>query len=87
VPTPWDMHGVQRSTGRPNRLTRVFDKNTDSYEEVVTDEETGEVIHRQAHPLSEHKGHGSDKGPRTSPLPQVSKPEATPRKTDTESQP
>jgi hypothetical protein len=44
------MPGVQRSTGRPNRLTRVFDKNTDSYEEVVTDEETGEVIHRQAHP-------------------------------------
>ncbi len=79
--------GVQRSTGRPNRLTRAFDKGTDSYEEIVIDEETGEVLHRQSHRLTEHKGHGSDRGPRTSPPPQVSTPESTTRRTAPESQP
>ncbi len=76
-----DKPGVQRSTGRPNRLTRIFDKSTNSYEEIVTDEETGKVLHRQSHPLTQHKGHGSDKGPRMSPPPQVSTPESTTRRT------
>ncbi len=70
------MPGIQGSTGRPNRLTRIIDKLTDTYEESVTDDETGRVLHRQSHRLSEHRGHGDDKGPRTSPPPQTSTPEA-----------
>jgi hypothetical protein len=82
-----DMPGVQRSTGRPNRLTRIFDKNTDSYEELVIDEGTRGVLHQQSHRLSEHMGHGSDRGPRMSPPPQVSAQKATTPKPDPESQP
>ena len=41
--------------------TRVIDKRNDHYHEKVTDPETGEVIHEQAHPLSEHQGHGCAK--------------------------
>jgi hypothetical protein len=79
-----DMPDVQGDTGRPSRLTRIIDKNTYSYEERVTDEETGEVLHHNSHSLRQHKGHGSDKGPRTSPLPQVSTQESATRKTHPE---
>lgn len=53
---------VQRSDGK----TRVHhfqykDRDLDIYEEVVTDLETGEVIHECKEPLSKHIGHGSDK--------------------------
>lgn len=43
------------------KLERIIDRENDWYEEVVTDPETGEVIHRCAERLSEHTGRGSAK--------------------------
>lgn len=40
---------------------RLIDRGNDRYIEVVTDFESGEVIHRTDEPLSEHRGHGSAK--------------------------
>lgn len=71
-----NMPGVQRATGRQNRVTRRKDKLSYWYEKTVTDEKTGEVLHHQAHSLREHVGHGDDRGPRRSPPPQVAQPEA-----------
>ena len=42
-------------------VSRVFDRVYDHYDEVVTDEETGEVIHEKHEPLSTHIRHGSAK--------------------------
>ncbi len=39
----------------------MFDKDTDEYEERVTDIETGEVIHECVEPFCQHVGHGSAK--------------------------
>lgn len=41
-----------------DKLRRI-DREGDRYDEVVTDPETGEVIHETHEPLSEHPGHGS----------------------------
>ena len=51
---------------RGDRVTPVhhyqlIDKDNDLYEEVVTNLRTGEIIHECEEPLSEHRGHGSDK--------------------------
>ena len=43
------------------RKEQVINRREDHYREVVTDPETGEVIHHCDEPLSEHQGHGSDK--------------------------
>ena len=40
-----------------DRLMR-FDKRNDQYQEVVTDPETGTIIHKCEEPLSKHRGHG-----------------------------
>lgn len=40
---------------------RLIDKETDEYHELVTDPETGRVIHECKEPLTEHRGHGSAK--------------------------
>lgn len=47
--------------GQWMRLTRLFDKETDIYEEVVIDPDTGEVVHQIKEPLTKHQGHGSAK--------------------------
>lgn len=53
---------VQRGDGVTRiHLFRSIDRDNDSYEEVVTDLETGRIIHECKEPLSEHRGHGSDK--------------------------
>jgi DNA-directed RNA polymerase subunit RPC12/RpoP len=41
--------------------TRIIDRENNSYKEVITDEESGKVIHKTEEKLSEHFGHGSDK--------------------------
>ncbi len=41
------------------RLMRDFDRENNWYDEVITDPETGEIIHECHEPLSEHQGHGS----------------------------
>jgi hypothetical protein len=35
-----------------------IDRENDYYEETVTDPATGEAIHHDAGPLSQHRGHG-----------------------------
>lgn len=52
---------VRQANGLWRKVKRVFDRELDWYEEEVSDPETGEVLHRCAEPLSEHRGHGSDK--------------------------
>ena len=37
------------------------DKRQDQYREVVSDPDTGEVIHQCEEPLSKHRGHGDAK--------------------------
>lgn len=53
-----DLH---RKTGKWVQKSRTIDHQNDWYEEVVTDPDTGQVLHRCAEPLSRHRGHGSDK--------------------------
>lgn len=52
---------VRQANGLWRKVKRVFDRELDWYEEEVSDPETGEVFNRCAEPLSEHRGHGSDK--------------------------
>ena len=40
---------------------REIDRENDRYREVVKDKETGEIIHQDEGPLSEHWGHGTAK--------------------------
>ena len=43
---------------------RRIDRAADLYEEIVTDPETGEIIHGERERLSEHRARGSAKRPR-----------------------
>jgi hypothetical protein len=53
-----DLH---RKSGKWMHKIRVIDHENDHYKEVVTDPESGEVVHCQEEPLSQHRGHGSEK--------------------------
>lgn len=53
-----DLH---RKTGKLMHLSRIIDRENDLYHEVVTDPETGEILHECKEPLSQHVGHGSAK--------------------------
>jgi len=57
------LHGddLHRKSGKWYKKDRVIDKETDQYKEVVTDPETGQIIHECEEPLSEHRGNGSAK--------------------------
>lgn len=46
-----------------------IDRENDWYEETVTNPDTGEVVHHQAEPLSDHTGHGSAKQHRSADAP------------------
>lgn len=50
-----------RSLRRFALRTSHFDKRSDRRLEHIEDPETGEVLHHQDHPLTEHRGHGADK--------------------------
>jgi len=43
------------------RKDRLIDRRDDKYRETVTDPETGDIVHHREEPLSQHRGHGSDK--------------------------
>lgn len=45
-------------------VSRQFNKREDTYEEVITYEDSGEVIRKVRERLSEHRGRGSAKPPR-----------------------
>lgn len=47
------------SLKKPVELVRLIDRGNDRYFEKVTDYESGELIHHNEEPLSEHQGHGS----------------------------
>jgi hypothetical protein len=46
-------------TQRWTVISRTIDRENDRYDEVITDAETGEVLHECHEPLSEHRDHGS----------------------------
>lgn len=48
-------HKLQKPVHRRRRI----DRRSNEYEEVVTDPDTGEVLHSCKERLSEHRGHGS----------------------------
>lgn len=43
---------------------RRIDRENDEYQEIVTDLETGAILHETHEPLSEHWDHGSPKAPK-----------------------
>lgn len=47
--------------GKWVKLERIIDRENDRYKEIVTDPETGKIIHQCEEPLSQHEGHGSAK--------------------------
>jgi len=53
-----------RLTGAWHQVERVVFRDKNLYREKVTDE-SGRVIRDVQHPLTDHKGHGDDRGPRT----------------------
>jgi len=54
---PSHSHG----RGKVVHREQIIDRDNDRYFERVTDYETGEVIHHTDEPLSQHKGHGTEK--------------------------
>lgn len=50
-----------RDRGKNVHLVRLIDRENDLYHERITDFESGEIIHEQRQPLSEHRGHGAAK--------------------------
>jgi len=56
--------GIEFSKDGSGRLVYKFwvvDRDANNYTEVVQDARTLEILKHQSHPLSEHRGHGSDK--------------------------
>jgi DNA-directed RNA polymerase subunit RPC12/RpoP len=49
------------ASGKLVMKERIFDKQSDSYFERITDMETGEIIHECEEPFSLHRGHGDAK--------------------------
>ena len=52
---------LYRKTNKWHQIERIIDREHNVYYEKITDLETGEVIRYEWEPLSEHRGHGSDK--------------------------
>jgi hypothetical protein len=42
-------------------LERVIDRAKNWYKKLITDPETGKVVHHCEEPLTDHRGHGSAK--------------------------
>jgi hypothetical protein len=53
-----DFH---RKTRKWNTIYRLIDGCNNLYRETFWDKETGQIIRHCEEPLSEHRGHGSDK--------------------------
>ncbi len=52
---------LYRKTGKWMLLERVIDRAKNWYKKLITDPETGKVVHRCEEPLTDHRGHGSAK--------------------------
>jgi DNA-directed RNA polymerase subunit RPC12/RpoP len=60
----WESRNEPSFSKKSSRLVRherTIDRENDLYREVVTDLETGKIIHQCKESLSEHVGHGSAK--------------------------
>ena len=53
---------LYRKSGRWMKKERTLDHKNNLYKETVVDPETGQVVHHNEELLSDHRGHGSDKG-------------------------
>jgi hypothetical protein len=53
-----DLH---RKTGKWMLLERVIDRARNWYKELITDSETGKVVHHCEEPLTDHRDRGSAK--------------------------
>jgi hypothetical protein len=56
--------GLVRQYGREGRVAqvdRIMDRDNDRYAETVVMRDSGEVVYHCDEPLSEHRGHGSDR--------------------------
>lgn len=53
-----DMH---QKSGKWYKKERYLNKDENTYKEVVTDPETGKIVHCCEEPLDQHQGHGSAK--------------------------
>jgi len=54
-----DLH---RGTGKWMKKSRIINRENGLYKELVTDPETGDVVHECEEPLSQHVGHGDAGG-------------------------
>ena len=50
---------LEHRTGKWRDRIQKVDRDQDWYDKVVTDKESGEIIHECHEPLSEHQGRGS----------------------------
>ncbi len=68
LPLAEGVSGSERSVrlGRWMIKKRIIDRENNWYEEVVVDEETGEVVYESSEALTDHTDHGSAK-PRSAP--------------------
>lgn len=55
------MPSYSHRLGKNVLREQIIDRDNDRYFEKVTDYETGEIIHHNEEPLSEHIGHGTAK--------------------------
>ena len=54
----FNSYSFNRSQGKLVQHERAIDRGNDRYYELVSDPDTGEVIHRCEEKLSEHRGRG-----------------------------
>jgi hypothetical protein len=54
-------HALHRKSGQWNILSRLIDREQDTYDERIDDGETGMIIRELREPLSKHSGRGSAK--------------------------
>jgi hypothetical protein len=52
---------ANQESGLWNKLIRIIDRDNNWYKEEITDPRTGEIIHKDEGPLSEHQDHGDAK--------------------------
>jgi hypothetical protein len=57
-------HTVTRNTGRLSVESRRIDRRANTYDKVIHDAETGEVVYEQHEPLTAHVGRGDARRPR-----------------------
>lgn len=56
--------GFDHERGIAVKRFQRFDRREDIYCERIVDMATGEVVHEQLEPLSDHRGHGDARRPR-----------------------